>query len=227
MYEFLKNRSALYIEDEKDVSNNISKLLSKFFDKFYTTYDGIEALEVFYNHHIDVMLVDIELPKMSGIEFIREVRKNDQNVKIIIISAYTKTDYLLESVELGLSKYIVKPLTSSKIHTILETINSYYTENIDNSIDVCNMHIDKSKYRIIHNNQEFNLSKKELLFLKQLIKFDIVSYEALYTLWYNDIPSDTAVRSFIKYFRQKLPNGVLKNKSGVGYYLECKNENKE
>ena len=67
MYHFLRDKSVLYVEDELDVLKNISTLLSGFFQKFYTASDGFSALELYDEKHIDVLLVDIELPKMNGI----------------------------------------------------------------------------------------------------------------------------------------------------------------
>jgi len=87
MYERLKDKSVLYIEDELDVLQNISKLLSKFFNNFYTASNAEDALDIFQEHKIDLLLVDIELPKMNGIDFIRKIRKIDESIPIVIISA--------------------------------------------------------------------------------------------------------------------------------------------
>jgi YesN/AraC family two-component response regulator len=112
MYEVLKSKTLLYIEDDKEVLSNISKLLSNFFLKIFTASDGLDGYEIFQKNSIDIVLVDIELPSLSGIEVIKRIRKTHPTLPIVVISAYTKTDYLLESVELKLDKYIVKPLTS-------------------------------------------------------------------------------------------------------------------
>jgi len=223
MYEYLRDKSVLYVEDESDVLANISNLLSNFFDNFYTANNGLEALDIFYEKELDILLVDIELPKMSGIEFIREVRKVNEDIKIIIISAYTNTDYLLESTELGLSKYIVKPLTSSKIHNILDTINTYYATH-NKEIELCGAKILQSSYTIEFGNKKYDLTKKELQFLKKLLQDKIVSYDMIYEMWYDYLPTNNAIRSFVKHLRKKLPEDILKNKSGVGYYIKCSNE---
>jgi len=112
MYDALKNKTVLYIEDELDVLQNISELLSHFFKTFYTASDGEMGYQTFINNKIDILLVDIELPKMNGIELIKKIRQTHKDLPVVVISAYTKTDYLLESIELNLDKYIVKPLTS-------------------------------------------------------------------------------------------------------------------
>ena len=114
MYNQPKNKTALYVEDEPAVLKNISELLGNFFGQFYTAADGLEAWEIFRSQSIDVALVDIELPKLNGLELIKRIRAIRPQMPVVVISAYTKTDYLLESVELRLDKYIIKPLTSKK-----------------------------------------------------------------------------------------------------------------
>ncbi len=221
MYEYLKDKSVLYVEDEVEVLNNISNLLKKFFKNFYTATNGLDALDIFYENDIDILLVDIEIPKLNGIEFIREVRQTHENVKIIIISAYTKTDYLLESIEFNLSKYIVKPLTSDKIHLLLDTLNNYYKNH--NCITLlCGIAIDRATLKLKYDNKEYAITKKEFYFLERLATNKMVTYYDIISLWTEGVPSDSAIRSFIKHLRKKLPEGILKNRSGEGYFLECK-----
>ena len=219
MYDFLKDKSVLYVEDEPDVLKNISTLLSSFFHHFYTAADGISALACFDTTHIDLLLVDIELPKMNGIELIKQIREVDKEVMIIIISAYTKTDYLLESVSLGLSKYIVKPLTSKKIHTLLDTVNAHYaqTDTIKLSHHI---EIDQIASVVRYDNVLHTLSRRELDFLVMMAHKKMISYDEIASLWEDAIPTENAIRSYIKHLRKKLPSGVLKNRSGVGYYIE-------
>jgi len=219
MYNFLKDKTALYVEDELDVLENISTLLSSFFGDFHTASDGLRALEIFDSQPIDLLLVDIELPKMNGIELIKQVRESNQDVLIIVISAYTKTDYLLESVELGLSKYIVKPLTSKKIHTMLETINKHFSQD-DVIMLAKGIILDKATSMIRFEDKEHPLSKKELDFLVMMAYKNMVSYDEIAGLWTDAIPTENAIRSYIKHLRKKLPAGILKNRNGIGYYIE-------
>jgi len=219
MYDILKDKNALYIEDEQDVLTNISKLLKKFFNNFYTAGSAEEALEIFEDNKIDLLLVDIELPKMNGIDFIREIRKRAKTIPIVVISAYTKTDYLLQSIELNLDKYIVKPLTSRKIHTLLETLNRDFLE--DGSFELASgVIVNKLIGNITFDDKSFELTKKEIDFLEILHLKKLITYDELYALWRDDVPSDNAVRSFIKYLRKKVPEAFIKNRSGIGYYID-------
>jgi len=219
MYEALKSKSALYIEDEKDVLKNISELLSQFFRNFYTASNGEEGYGIFQEKEIDVLLVDIELPKMNGIELIKKIRQTDKTLPIVVISAYTKTDYLLESIELHLDKYIVKPLTSRKIYSILSTLNNDFSED---EVIACgnDVVIYRIKNTLRHHGIMHALTKKETAFLTILCQKKMVTYDEIIELWGEDIPSENAVRSFIKHLRKKLPENFLKNRNSVGYYVE-------
>jgi DNA-binding response OmpR family regulator len=221
MYNLLKTKSVLYVEDEADVLRNISELLGNFFDHFYTASDGVEAWDVFRNHSIDIALIDIELPRLNGLELIQRIRAVDKDIPIVVISAYTKTDYLLESVELRLDKYIIKPLTSKKIHMLLEKLNEDFSnENIlELAPDVL---INNEHLTIVYDGNIHNLSVREITFLKMLGRKGVVTYEEITTLWGETPPTENAIRSFVRHLRKKIPTGLLENRSGIGYALTKK-----
>jgi len=218
MYNLLKTKSVLFVEDEIEVLENISKVLSGFFDKFYTAKDGVEAWDMYRSHPVDIALVDIELPKLNGLELIRRIRAVDKDIPIVVISAYTKTDYLLESVELRLDKYIIKPLTSKKIHGILTKLNEDFSnENIlELAPDVL---LNNAHLTIIFDGEFHNLSVREIGFLKMLARKGVVTYEEIVELWGGNPPTENAIRSFVRHLRKKLPKGLLENRSGIGYAL--------
>ena len=221
MYSFLKDKSVLFVEDEIEVLKNISEFLRHFFKKVYIAPNGELAYQIFQENHIDALLVDIELPKMNGIELIKKIRKVDNKVSVIIISAYTKTDYLLDSIELNLDKYIVKPLTSKKINILLETLNNVFAHQ--NTIQLINgVYLNSDKSTIIFDNKEYTLTKKEFEFISILAEKKIITYNEIDMLWGSEIPTQNAIRSFIAKLRKKLPENIIKNRSGVGYFIEGK-----
>ena len=219
MYDHLKEKTALYIEDEIEVLQNISELLSHFFDTFHTASNGETGYQLFLEHKIDVLLVDIELPGMSGIELIRKIREKDSDIPIVIISAYTKTDYLLESIELRLDQYIVKPLTSSKIHDMLKKFDEHYAEESLKELSP-GVWLNQKISAVIFDNTTHLLTKREMHFLNILAVNKFVSYDEMNVLWENEVPSQNAIRSYIKHLRKKLPDDLLKNRNGLGYALE-------
>ncbi len=219
MYDNLKNRVVLYIEDDEVVLENISKLLKNYFKIVHTASDGESAYEIFVKRSIDLLIVDIELPRLNGINFIKRVRKIDKDIPIVIISAYTKTDYLLESVELNLNKYIVKPFTSQKFHMLLKKLNETFKSNTTYQLTP-DILINKNDSTIKFENQTYKLTPKELEFLEIISTKKVITYNEIDNLWHDKPPSADAIRSFIKTLRKKLPPNLLKNRQNFGYYID-------
>jgi len=221
MYHNLKDKKVLYIEDDQVVLKNISKLLQNYFAHIYTAFDGEDGYKKFLQYKVDLLLVDIELPKLNGINLIKKIRKHNESIPIVVISAYTKTDYLLESVELKLDKYIVKPFTSRKLHELLEKLNESFTQS--NHVMIApDVYVDKVEGVIYSEGVSHTLTVKELEFLELLAKKRYVTYDDINLIWKDNPPTSYAIRSFIKILRKKLPPKILKNKQSLGYYIEKK-----
>jgi len=118
----LKNLELLYIEDDIDVMNQTKLILDDFVKEVHTATNGEEGLEKAKTLPIDIIVVDINMPKMNGIDMIKAL-KNDFNINIpcIITTAHTDTEYLLDAINLKVDGYIIKPIN------IKDLINSVYT----------------------------------------------------------------------------------------------------
>ena len=218
MYDFLKTKTLLYIEDDVDVLDNISTLLKNYFAEIFSSLNAETGFDIFSKNSIDMLLVDIELPGMNGIEFIKKIREIDKDIPIVIISAYTKTDYLLESVELKIDKYIVKPLTSKKLHLLLEKMNSEFKLK-DEFEFVSGVTLNRHDLTIRYADEIHKLTSKELKFLEILNNRKFINYDELNELWEESPPTQNAIRSFLKALRKKLPQDILKNRQNLGYYV--------
>ena len=218
MYNFLKNKTVLYVEDDLDVLRNIATLLNNFFQTVYLASNGETGHELFLEKDIDVLLIDIELPKMNGIELIKKIRQTNKTIPIIIISAYTNTNYLLDAVELNLSKYIVKPLTSAKIQALLNLLNEQFSKNDEIRLTAeIELYTNESAVNV--KGTKCKLTQKELTFLLILAKKRAISYEEIHTLWKNDTPTQNAIRVFVKQLRKKLPDNTIQTTNDKGYFI--------
>lgn len=218
----LKAYSVLYIEDEDGIRNNISEILNELFYSVVTSNNTSDALIKYKDSKPDLIITDIQLKGKTGIDFIKEIRKSDSKTRVIITSAFTDLDYMLDAAELHLVKYIVKPITNDKLFEALEAfLNSYEKSKIFN---LCDDYIyDSVNLTIKNEKEEFVLTKKEAMFLNLLVnKNRLISYEELETkIWDEDsVMTPNAMRLFIKNFRKKLPKDILKNVQGMGYKLE-------
>ncbi|MAD42700.1 MAG: DNA-binding response regulator [Arcobacter sp.] len=211
----------LYVEDEDGIRENINEILEHYFKETYTATNAPDAYLKYVQNKPDLIITDIQMGNETGLDLIRRIRESDSKTRIIITSAYTDLDYMLQATELHLIKYIVKPITHDKLITALESfIKSYDNNKIYNLNE--KWLFDFSKSIITSDKKQFDLTKKEALFLKQLLTKDrIITYEEMETLiWDEDsVMTPNAMRLFIKNFRKKLPEKSLKNIQGTGYRL--------
>ena len=217
----LSNFTLLYAEDEEGIRNNINDILKHLFKEIYIAKNAKEAYALYEANKPDLIITDIKMPNETGIELIRRIRKRDSKVRVIITSAHTDLNYMLEATELHLIKYIVKPITEFKLNEALEAfIKSYESARIYNLKE--GWLFDESKSHIQTPNEEFKLTKKENQFLKLLIqKNRIITYEEMENIIWNEdsVMTPNAMRLFIKNFRKKLPENTLRNVQGTGYRL--------
>ncbi|MGB5791597.1 response regulator transcription factor [Poseidonibacter sp.] len=219
--------TVLYVEDEAGIRRNIEEILQHLFKETYSAKNVSEAHLKYLQYKPDLIITDIRMPGDSGIDLIKKVRESDSKTRVIITSAHTDLEYLLQVAELHLVKYIVKPITQEKL---LDALEAFLKTHEDSKIYNLNATwvFDYSKSVISNETQEFDLTKKESNFLKLLItKNRLISYEEMENLiWDEDsVMTPNAMRLFIKNFRKKLPNKIIKNVQGIGYKLSDESDN--
>ena len=217
----LSNFTVLYVEDEEGIRNNINDILKHLFKDIYLAKNAKEAYKLYEENKPDLIITDIRMPNETGIELVKRIRKRDSKIRVIISSAHTDLDYMLQATELHLVKYIIKPITEAKLSDALDAfIKSYEGAKIYNLKE--GWLFDESKSQIQALDEEFKLTKKENQFLKLLIqKNRIITYEEMENIIWNEdsVMTPNAMRLFIKNFRKKLPDNVLRNVQGTGYRL--------
>ncbi len=114
-----KGISILYVEDNVALRENASKLFQKFFDSVESAEDGLAGLELFKKHHHPLVVTDIKMPKMDGIALALEIKKIKPETKVIIMSAYDDKELLLKSIELGVFRFIKKPVVMKELSDVL------------------------------------------------------------------------------------------------------------
>ena len=213
--------SVLYVEDEDGIRKNIQEILVHLFKETFTAKNASEAHLKYIQNKPDLIITDIKMPGESGIDLIKKIRQEDSKTRIIITSAHTDLEYMLEVAELHLVKYIIKPITQEKlIDALVSFLKTHEDSKIYNLTRTCIF--DFSKSIITNEKEDFDLTKKESSFLKLLItKNRIISYEEMENhIWDEEsIMTPNAMRLFIKNFRKKLPANSLKNIQGIGYKL--------
>ena len=115
----LRNFDALYVEDDAILRDDTAALLRGFFRHLVVAGDGQEALHVFDARPIHLVITDLRMPVMNGLELTAAIRERDPHVPVFITSAYAETDELLEAMRLNLADYLVKPLSWPRLKEAL------------------------------------------------------------------------------------------------------------
>ncbi len=219
----LKNLTILYVEDEEMIRQNAVEYLSRICDNVLEAKDGLEALEVYRKNRPNIIISDIKMPKMNGLAMAKEIRKEDKETPIIIATAHTETNYLLQAVELQLIKYIVKPITSAKLQKALSLSLDYLNEKESNVININEVTLyDILNKSLFIKNRIIKLTKNEQLLLHLLAtnRQRVVNYEEIEnTIWAYEGMSMDALRSLVRVLRKKLEGDFVENISGIGYRL--------
>ncbi len=114
--------SILYVEDEDYIRNNMIASLRRRVETIYSASSGEEGLKQFKNHQPDLVITDIRMPGMNGLEMIKKIRRLKNNIKIIMLSAHSETKSLLEAIEIGVDGYILKPYQTKQLYKLIETL---------------------------------------------------------------------------------------------------------
>lgn len=112
----------LYVEDNDAVREDTVELLKEFFYHIETASNGVEGLEKFKKGKFDLVITDINMPKMNGIEMIKEIKKIDKRVPVIVITAFSDFKYLVECIKVGVYGYILKPIDINQLLEVLNTV---------------------------------------------------------------------------------------------------------
>ncbi|WP_421715545.1 response regulator transcription factor [Arcobacter arenosus] len=219
-----KQFTVLYIEDDEGVRTVNSRFLSRMFNELYEAKDGEEGYELYKKCHPDIILTDINMPKLDGISLAKKIRKEDKNTKIIISTAYSDKEYLLEAIELNLEKYIIKPLNSRNLLPALTKAVEGLEDEKNVKIELGeNFYFDNKTSLFYLDDKVLEMTKKELLFLKLLVlnKNRVVSYEEIERfVWGDEYMSLNSLRTTIGFLRKKIPFNCIKNISNMGYKLK-------
>ncbi len=113
----------LYVEDEKDISEEIFDILSMFYKNITVKDNGLEGLQSYKSEAPDIIITDIQMPKMDGLGMIEEIRKVDTNIPVIITTAFTDPEYMVSSIDLKVNSYVTKPTNPKKLFSAIESVS--------------------------------------------------------------------------------------------------------
>lgn len=124
----LRDITVLYCEDEEYLRDITKGILESFTKNQFICKDGAEGLQVFKEnqHLIDLIITDVNMPNMNGLEMAKEIKKINSNMPIIVATAFSNSEYLLEAIDLGVDKYVLKPINVKKLLDIMSKSLLYH-----------------------------------------------------------------------------------------------------
>ena len=222
MQNDFSNLTILYVEDDAIIRDNAISYLENYFKTVFEAQDGEEAFEIYEEERPDIIISDIEMPKLDGLALARKIRKKDKTTPIIIATAYTDTSYLLQAVELQLIKYLTKPISSKKLKEALALVWEHL--NLNNIIRLDNtISYDKLNKTLFIDSILIDLTHRELQLFDLLARnhHKVVNYEEIESVvWCEEVMSKDALRALVRTLRMKLQGDYIENISGFGYRLK-------
>jgi len=224
----MNNLTILYAEDEIETRKNYGNYLKRNFKEVYIAQNGEEALEYYEEFKPNIMLLDINMPFINGLELTNKIRQKDKKTRIIILTAHLEQDKLLFAAELNLTKYLPKPISRIKLKEALNEAVIQYKELNDESSNFFlkdGYVFNRDSKKLILNDEEIKLTKHETLFLELLTskKDRVFSSDEIYDYLWNQFEdcetSATKLKDLIKRLRKKIPKDSIENIYGAGYKL--------
>ena len=221
LIEELKNISVLCVEDEDGIRQTIVNTLNYYFKDVYEATSGNEGFELYEYYKPKIVITDIQMRDGNGVELVKRIRENDFETMLIMLTAHSNEEYLIDLINLNINHYILKPLNLTKLS---EAFEKYLVKSSKTVMLSEELLFDLQKRELIYKNNEIiHLRKREKDFLYLLYekKESILRYEEMeLELWSDKEMTTHALKSFIKDLRNKIPVNVIKNVPQEGYTLQ-------
>ncbi|CAD7286281.1 response regulator transcription factor [Campylobacter suis] len=223
MNNILKDLTVLIVEDESETRALMEQILLDEFAKVITAQNGDEGLKKFKKFSPDIVLTDIAMPIVDGLDMTDAIKKISSTTPIIALSAHSEKEKLLKAIDVGINKYIMKPIDVDEfLSTLKQVAQSKISQlNLIKITDDCAFN--KTKKVLIKGDTEISLTKKELAFISLLVEHldSVVLHDDIKSVvWVGESVSEAAIRTFVKRIRDKVGCDLVKNVPGLGYKID-------
>ena len=215
----------LIVEDEDMIREGISDYLTDCGYETIEAGDGEEALEQFFNHQVDLVLLDIQMPKLNGLEVLSEIRKSSQ-VPVLMLTAFQDEEYKMSAFAALADGYLEKPFSLSLLKVRVDAIFKRYYDT-GRIFTYRDTQVDFDSYSAKVAGQEVAVNAKELEILDYLVRNEgraLTRSQIIDAVWKmtDEVPFDRVIDVYIKELRKKLDLDCILTVRNVGYKLERK-----
>lgn len=220
LIEQTKKLTLLFVEDDSASREALSQVFALFFQDTQTASDGQEGWERYQNHQFDLVITDIDMPRMNGMQLAEKIKSDNSLQKIILFSAYDTSEYLVKAIRMGIDGFIMKPVELEQLLDILQKvtlslhsellIKNYY-QNLENEIYLKTAALRKlaitDPLTGLYNRNKFNEvieeERDKIIVLVNIDNFDNINMSYGY---YN---GDMILKKFAEFFQRNRPDNAV------------------
>lgn len=215
----------LLLEDDIVLSEIISEFLLSLSYDVTVCYDGFDAEEKIAEERFDLLLFDINVPNINGLELLKRLNDEDKKIPVIFITSIQSSNELKKAFEIGADDYIKKPFDLEELEARINNVRRIYNIEQGSGIEIAQGLVFYPDQMIIEKeSKKIQMKKKESLILHYLIrnKNRIISKDELINniYGYEEIPTDATIRTYIKNIRQMIGDGFITTIKGTGYRFD-------
>lgn len=220
-FDVLKDRSIMVVDDDELTRMAVSGGLKRYCENFYTASDGLDGLEKFKKHRIDLIITDIHMPNFNGLDMMNEILKLKPDQTFIVVTSFDTDENLFESMKKGAISFIKKPIMMENLQNAVVMALFKIEDKVIKLNDCIIVNVTKEK--IYKNGEEVYLSKLEntIFWLLCFNIENLVSYDMIEDFAYdgNSVKIGT-IHTVIMRIKKQLNDINLSNISGSGYVLK-------
>jgi DNA-binding response OmpR family regulator len=215
-------QTLLLLEDNLQLSDTVKQFLELKGYEVFCAYDGLQAQEIVYEKHIDLMLLDVKVPHIDGFSFLKQIRDEGKEVPAIFITSLNSVEDVEKGFEIGCDDYIRKPFALKELLVRIEALlkRSYGTHEEKILIDE-GVLFDTKELTLTENGERVSLKTKELKLMALFLQHpnELLSYEKIFeALWeYDEEPSGGSLRTYIKTLRSVIGKEKIETVKNIGY----------
>lgn len=218
----------LFLEDEPTISEVTTEYMKMQNYEVVCAKDGEEALELLKNNSFNLAILDIMVPKVSGLAVLEHINKTNPQMATIMLTALEDEQTQLKAFNLYADDYVIKPFSPLLLLKRIETILRRTMMETAKKPEITGLYVNDEAYQAYYNNQSLELTLSEFLLLQTLIKEPnrVFKREQLILKIFNEeyFENDRIIDAHVKNLRKKLPKKYIKTVTGVGYKFDLEAE---
>lgn len=221
----LKSLNILYAEDDATMRINTTKTLELFCNRIFQAENGAEALELFKNEGVNIVILDYVMPSIDGYNVAKEIRKTDKQIPIFITSSYTEKEKLMSMIGLNITGYLEKPIDFNDLmQTLKKCVNILIdTDRLKDKLGQ-GVEYDYVNKQIIVDGKIHDLTKHEYKFIEILLRHKpsvVHTQNIVDAIYFGDVESNT-LRNMVYRLRKKINKDMIVTIKEIGYMINIK-----